>query len=127
MAENSSDNLPRPEMSRPTGHVVGDNFIRLFFGLVSLGISAFGIWMWTMYTTQQELRAASEQVAFKLDLLNAQLAEAKNGAAEAMSGVRDCERRLDRIEATRFTEADAAKTIAPLEHRIERLESTRRR
>lgn len=117
----------KAELDRPAGHVVGDGLVRLFFGLLSLGLVGFGAWMWGMYETQQDLASKSMELAIKLDVLNAQLAEAKTAGKDASAVARDNARRLDRIEATRFTDQDALKVIAPLEHRIERIESGRRR
>lgn len=127
MSENSSDNLPRPELSKPAGHLLGDSLVKVIGAAATAGVLAFGTWMTSIYNTQQELARQSAEVSFKLDVLNEQLAETKRAGSDAINEARDCQRRIDRIEATRFTDADAAKALAPLEARIDRLESTRRR
>jgi hypothetical protein len=127
VADNSSDNIHRPDLSKPAGHLLGDGLVKLIGGLVSAGVLAFGAWMSSMWSVQAELGRQAAEVSFKLDILSQQLAETKASTLDAESMARENARRLDRIEATRFTEQDAAKALVPLEHRVTQLESPNKR
>lgn len=127
MPENSSDNIPRPEFDRPVGHVLGDGLIKLIGAVVATCVIGFGGWMGSIWSSQQELRSTGAELNFKIDLLTTQLAETKSAGDEAETLARDNARRLERIEATRFTEQDAAKALVPLQQRIDQLEKSQLR
>ena len=120
MPDTSSDNIQRPPMSAHTWW--GETATKVFVAAVSTAVVGFGTWMWQINAKFADMTIQLVTITAKLDSMTEGLAAAKAGGIEAQAIARDNARRIDRIENTRFTDADATKLIAPLEHRLDRLE-----
>lgn len=107
------------ELTKSAGQWWGDAFTKVAVGLLSLAATGAAVWMLSIHTQLATLNV-------KLDHMSATHAETKKVSIDALAASRDNARRLDRVEATRFTAGDAEKMISPLEFRLNALEKRRR-
>lgn len=93
----------------------GEAFTKVAVGLLSLAASGMAVWTLSIHTQLATLNV-------KLDHMATSSAELKAAVIDATAIARDNARRLDRLEATRFTDSD----LIPLEKRAQALEGRRR-
>ena len=106
------------DMSKTAGQWWGDAFTKIAVSILGLAATGIAVWMLSIHTQLATLNV-------KLDHMAEASREVKAAVIDAQAVARDNARRLDRIEATRFTDQDAQKVIEPIDHRLRRLESNR--
>lgn len=117
MSSNSDENKIEPPQKPQTAQQWLFGIFTVAVGAVLVAVVLGGVdWMTAMNTQLTTLNVKVDNLTTAINQL------------QSLSGeVKAIDKRVQRIEDTRFSDTDAQRLIAPIEHRLERLESGRRR